>query len=520
MAIASFFDRAALAAWQVLEGADYAALTTELTQVTVGVGFDDRAAASPEGRVTLELAVNLLARLYPRLALVGRGRRAQRLEAELADQARAINPVIDLSDDLNDAAAVLGVGRTPIITQAPVVYLGSSGWVARLSTATPLGSGRTINPFGAAAAACFGAANVFRLLFARYLPHGAPDAAFTLSLLDLQPNAPRPENPALRPIDIGRSVLVGLGAIGNAAVWALARTPGVSGQLDLVDHEAIDLSNLQRYLLTTQESVGAVKVQLAAQALAATGLQVGAYQARWGAYLRGRDDWHLPRVAVALDSADDRRAVQAALPGWIVNAWTQPADLGVSRHRFLSEDACLTCLYYPDESPRSEEQLVAEALGLPAAQKEVGRLLDSGQPIGPEWLGRIAETLGVPIEPLLPFTTQPLRTFYSRAICGGLVFQLGAGANTQPLAVPLAFQSALAGILLAAELLAEAGHLRAVPPATSTRFDLLRPLPAQISRRAGKLAAGRCICQDPVYVEQYRRKYERDVRPVAVGAKD
>ena len=507
MAIANFFDRAVLAAWQVLEGADYAALTAELEQVTIGVAFDETAAASPEGRILLELAVNLLARLYPQLVVVGQGRRAQQLATALADQARAINPDIDVSDEITVAAAVLGVGLTAIGTQAPVVYVGSSGWVARLSPAAPLGSGSTSNPFGAAAAACLGAANVFRLLFARFLPAGAPDTILELSLLDLQLDASAPDNPPLEPVELGESVLVGLGAIGNAAVWTLARTPGLRGHLDLVDDEVVDLSNLQRYVLTTQESIDAVKVDLAAEALADTALRVTPQRARWGAYLRQRDQWDLSRVAVALDSAEDRRAVQASLPRWIANAWTQPVDLGISRHSFLGEDACLTCLYFPDEAPKSEEHLVANALGLPEAQKEIGRLLASGQPIGRKWLDRIADALAIPLEPLLPFATQPLRSFYTKAICGGLVFRLGAGTGPKPVAVPMAFQSALAGVLLAAELVADAGQLRTTPPATTTRIDLLHPLRSSLNQRIGKLASGRCICQDRVYVDRYRQKY-------------
>lgn len=473
----------------------------------MGITFDEVAAASPEGRVTLELVVNLLARLYPRLVLAGGVRRGRRLATVLADQARAINPSIDVSDDISSAMVVIGFGETVVATRAPVVYLGSAGWVARLSSEEPIGSGSTSNPFGAAAAACLGAANVFRLLFAHYLPGGAPDTVIDLSLLDLQPNAPAPANPGLGPISIGESVLVGLGAIGNAAVWTLARTPKLSGRLDLVDHETVDLSNLQRYVLTGQESVDVAKVDLCVDVLAATDLEVRGHRVRWGEYLPGRNNWYLPRVAVALDSAEDRRAIQAALPGWIINAWTQPFDLGVSRHSFVGDDACLTCLYFPDESEKSEEQLVAEALNLSVARKEIGRLLYNGQPIGREWVERIADALDIPLDPLLPFARQPLRSFYTKAICGGLVFRLGARTDVQPIAVPLAFQSALAGILLAAELVADASQLRATPPATSTRIDLLHPIQSQLTSRTGKLASSRCICQDPVYIEQYRQKY-------------
>jgi hypothetical protein len=53
------------------------------------------------------------------------------------------------------------------------------------------------------------------------------------------------------------------------------------------------------------------------------------------------------RVLLAVDSAADRIAAQAALPRWIANAWTQPENIGVSRHSFLGEAPCVACLYMP-----------------------------------------------------------------------------------------------------------------------------------------------------------------------------
>jgi len=75
------------------------------------------------------------------------------------------------------------------------------------------------------------------------------------SLVDFAPH--RVHAPGLAEIDIGEAFLVGVGAIGNAAVWALARTPGLRGHLHLVDGERLDISNVQRYVLTACEGLGA-----------------------------------------------------------------------------------------------------------------------------------------------------------------------------------------------------------------------------------------------------------------------
>lgn len=508
MALANFFDKAAMSAAQVLRGADHTSFTSIIESQTVGLAFDDQAAASAEGRAALGLAVNLLARLYPRLAIAPGGAQAEPLAEQLITEARAINPEIEIVDSVAQASAVLAAGASPITANAPVVYVGSDGWLAKVSSRGPIRSGDTENPFGAGAAACFGAANIFRLLFGQHLPDGMADDDFAMSLLDYEPNASSLRNPALGPVDLGESFLIGLGAIGNGAVWALSKTPALSGELHLVDHEPADLTNLQRYVLTKQTDVGAVKVDLAARHFEGTSLKVRPHPEKWGDYLRGRVDWNLQRVLVAVDSADDRRAVQASLPAFVINSWTQPGMVGVSRHSFLGNQACLMCLYFPEGDVPSESLIVARDLGLPEAEKEIGHLLYTGEPVSRELIEMSAVALGVSPEPLLEFVGQPLRAFYAGAICGGLVLRLGGGANPGRAEVPLAFQSALAGIMLAAELVAHASGLKGEPPPVTTQIGLLRPLPGgHLSLPATKHPSGACICQDPDYVQAYRNKY-------------
>jgi molybdopterin/thiamine biosynthesis adenylyltransferase len=524
MALANFSIRAAQAAAQVLQGFDLEAFSEILLSRVVGVAFDLEAIRAQEGRVTLELTVNLLARLYPRLALVPLGRRrtggreksrrqpahpsnVAEIAETLATSARAINPEIEIVSNLKGIAACLVIGETPV-SVAPVVYIGSDGWLVRLSPESPVGSADSANPFGAGAAACFGAANIFRILFTQHLPRGGPDSAFTLSLFDFEPNAVRPANPQLGAIDLGESHLVGLGAIGNGAVWALARTPELRGALHLVDHENIELSNLQRYVLTSQADTASPKVSLAATILSSTGIDVRPHQQRWGEYLRTRSNWDLQRIAVAVDSARDRCSIQAALPRWIVNAWTQPGDLGVSRHRFLGDQACLACLYLPDEKQKDEDELIAESIGLADARQEIRELLYRDTPVTRSLIERIATARQVPIDPLLVFEGKSLRTFYREAICGGVLLQFEKTEGESIRAeVPMAFQSALAGIMLAAELIAHAGGLKQVPPPVTTRINLLRPLGEYLSFPAAKHPSGHCLCQDQDYVAAYQNKY-------------
>ena len=492
----------------MLHGFDRVAFAEALSSQVIGVAFDGAAARSPEGRTTLDLSVNLLARLYPRLAVVPLDVSARNAAEEMCRDARAINPEIEIGCELAGVTACLAVGTTKVATDARTVYVGSDGWLLRLSPTEPVRSGATLNPFGAAAAACFGVANVFRIAFAQHLPHGGPDGQFTLSVFDFEPNAPSPTNPPLGPINLGEGHLAGVGAIGNGAVWTLTRLGRLRGTLHLIDHELIELTNLQRYVLAVQGDTESPKVTLASNALRKTGLDVRLYQGRWGDYLRDSGHWRLERVAVAVDSAKDRIAVQASLPRWVVNAWTQPDNLGVSRHEFLGDQACLACLYMPRGRQPDEDELVAAAIHLPDARMEVRRLLYSNAPVGKPFIERIATALTVPVDPLLPFADKPLRAFYSEAVCGGVLLKLGGGngANTR-VYVPMAFQSALAGVLLAAELVAHAAGLKHVPPPTTTTVNLLRPLAAYLSFREAKSASGRCLCQDADYTAAYEAKY-------------
>jgi len=103
-------------------------------------------------------------------------------------------------------------------------------------------------------------------------------------------------------------------------------------------------------------------------------------------------------------------------------------------------------------------------------------------------LGRIAQALGLPLDSLLRFENKPIREFYTEAFCGGAVFRLSGGARATPTLVPMAFQSALAGIMLAAEIVAHCAKLKAGPPPVTTTINLLRPSPSTFISPDGKTA--------------------------------
>lgn len=113
----------------------------------------------------------------------------------------------------------------------------------------------------------------------------------------------------------------------------------------------------------------------------------------------------------------------------------------------------------------------------------------------------------IPVEPLLPFVGKPLRSLYQEAICGGVVFEVTAGLNPVRVEVPMAFQSAMAGMMLAGEIIKRA-YCMSGNGWTTAKLNLLRKMPSDvIIERRKKDRLGRCICQDADYLDVYQAKY-------------
>ncbi|PZV34480.1 E2 ligase fold family C protein [Mesorhizobium kowhaii] len=503
MAFASYFGRTATAASQVLQGFDVQEFERLLNGLVVGIAFDGQA-CSTEGRASLDLLVRLLARLYPSICFLPEGEEAARLARGLARLARSINSRITLARRGAGLSHCLVVGSAIPDVPCQKLFLGSGGWLAKLSVSRPVGSGNSHNPLGAGAAACIAAANLFRSVFGAQLNGASVDEAVAFSLFDYAPGSQ--VNPALpSDVDLDRLFLLGLGAIGNGAVWGLSRISGLTGALEVVDPETIDQGNLQRYVLALERDVGRSKVKLASRYIKNNpGLSVVGHEARWQALPAGS----LRHVAVALDSAADRIAVQGALPHWTINSWTQRGDLGVSHHGFDDDMACLACLYLPNGTVPDQDDEIAAALGLEDRKLEVVRpMLHNGSPVDVALMAEIASRLAISIDPLLSFVGRPLRALFQGAICGGVVFEITAGRSPVKVEVPMAFQSAMAGIMLAGEIIKRAeGHRGR--PWTTAKLNLLRKMPSDvITERRKKDPQGRCICQDADYLDVYRARY-------------
>jgi molybdopterin/thiamine biosynthesis adenylyltransferase len=487
VALADYFRRSAIAASQVVAGFDEEAIRQRLQDVRVGVIVGD--AATPEGVALADLTIRLLARLYPTLVLSGDS-------PGLALLAKEINPNIEISDEGADVAIAIGVDAKA--TADSTIFAGSDGWIARVSAAGPLATGASANPFGAGAAACLAVANVFRAVFLTDQPDLDENAS--VSALDFTTSC---ATTAFEDVDIGEVVLVGAGAIGHGALWALERL-SANGRVHVVDPERIELSNLQRYVLAKRDDDGRSKTEIAGQHGGA--LELVAHETDWQMFCQ-EDGYAWERVLVGVDSAAARRAVQASLPRWVANAWTQPGDLGVSVHPWTNDGACLSCLYLPHGQSLSDDKIIAETLGLQGMELEVRRLLYTGQHVPAAILATIEHHLELAEGAAVAFAGRSLRELYVEGICGGTLIALDrVGRPRQEVHVPIAHQSALAGVLLAGRLVADA---LGVGPSDSsiTRIDVMHALGQELVQPVRKDPRGICICQDPVYRQAFDAKW-------------
>lgn len=505
MALANFFDKSALAASYVLSNYDRSDFERRLGESNVEIVYDYAAINSNEGKATLEMTIKLLARMYPNLIITGIGIDVDTYRVQLEGMAQGINPHIHLSNDQPTVSVC--IGNTAIERDVPVFYIGSDNWAINFSDAKPVGSGLSENPFAAGAVACYGAANIFRHVFKDQLKNSQYDTDFSLSLLDYElkerSGSDNASSIGKKKICLKETALIGLGAIGNGTIWALSKIALLEGTVYLIDPEEVELSNLQRYVLTDQGDIGKHKTDLVMTQLENSRLTLVPHRGDWADLLNNRGNWKVDMVLVAVDSAGHRISIQASLPKHIINAWTQSDDLGISRHFDFEKDACLGCLYPPAAGIKSESLLMAESFGLPHEEVLIRQMLYNNDTIDEKWISKIAEAKSMPLEALVPYVNAHVRDFYSKVVCGGIML----GEVNKQAETPMAFQSALAGILLAAELIIENENLRLTPLENVTKLDLLSPVKEFLNEMVLKPSSSRCICQDDDFRKRYQSKY-------------
>ena len=506
MALANFFDKISLSAAQRIKQYDRSAFQDKLLTTRITIVYGDNAVVTKEGTVALDLVVRILARLYPNLQFfnLAQDARGSAITNALRTTALSINPELTINEGgVPHICLVIGEvrGFTPV---GRCFYVGSNGWKALFSVNSALRCGETQNPFGAAAAVCIAAANIFRFVFADELDNPTLDSELCFSVFSQRIEAQDEQEPLLpEEIRLGFT-LVGTGAIGNAVLWTLLQLNELSGFINLIDDQDVSLTNLQRYALMSQKHVDKSKVvELKKMFDHFPNLSVNLFPHKWQSVIGSLLPKDLELLMVALDSKEERLLIQAALPKKIINAWTSQQDIGVSRHFNFSDSVCLSCLYLPKQKQKSESVKIAESLKLP--EHLVRSYIANSIPVDDAFIFLVAQSLNVDINQLRPYIGKPVQIFFSEGICGERIISSGSGS--QDLEVPLAHESILAGILAAAEIVIESVQLRDYEIEPLTKINLLMPIHKFLQEEEGKNAASRCICTDPVFVNRFKEKW-------------
>ena len=486
MALAPFFDRIYGALGGHLS-ISRESLTEVLQNVAVGICIGPN--STQNDRWSAELATNILARLYPQLVIQG----PSELVDELQGLARRINPNIEFGNNAPGETTIC-VGSAHL---ERAIHLGATGWVAHVAS-SPISRSDPPNPYSSGAAAAIGCAELFRRVFLRHVSN--EDLSVSLLNFDSSSGARQ----ALSAADIGDVLYVGAGAVGSAGLWALSRDASITGRLTIIDPEDLETSNLQRYVLATYGDIGRAKVQIAKASFASKGLKIRTNRLSLENYANEHAPIESPVIAVSVDNVDGRRATQALLPKYAINGWTSDQALGASWHVFSRDAACLACLYHPHGQGLSAIEQAARALGI--AHDRVAILWVTRQTLSEDDIHKAAASLGVSDSTLSPWLGKYIGDLYTDVVCGAVPLDVKGVGKLE--VVPLAHQSVLAGIFMAAELVkrTQTSLFKQAQSETLVSWDNVLQAPPKywLKPRARELG---CICGDEDFQNIYAERW-------------
>ena len=469
--------------------------------ITVELGTH---AAKRHGNVAaFLLAVNLLIRVFERVRVIyPLGTEVRRHPWHL----KTINAVMNELQQIDDGSLGIGApertnvvlsigGRSSVPADREVVVSGSE-WCAALDCQLEdTGDGM----IGSLYAATMGAAQV--LLHTLELA-GAPYRPMTphvFSILDLKPFGRDTKMPVR--LCLPETHLVGVGAVGSAAIYTLAHLEDIRGTLHLIDNEAVDHSNLNRYVLMRRRDIEQQKVDVAAAGLMASEIQASTYCGPFARYVEENGNT-TNLLLTPVDSEEGRRNLAKMLPKRVINAATGGTTLTISTHGFADGKACLHCLYMQEPNKATPEEIMASDMGLSA--DKIQNLILMNEPLDLDLIAQIESHRGIEPGSWKHYQGLPVHSFYQRTVCGDASVQI-QNAN---IVAPLAFISAAAGVLLASELV-KVSHpdLQSSALDNYLRIDTLHPPNPAFHTTKLEHPSGRCVCQDVDFVGVYYERY-------------
>jgi hypothetical protein len=274
-----------------------------------------------------------------------------RLEAALLDVLEDLIPGVHGSATVPAGGVDLAIliGDTAWAGRAKrVVRLQADAWCGAITQGSGSRWSDDRSPFGALAAAGLVAGEAFKAAVSQLRSRSTNLQAFDDLFAPTTEAAVRlaPAGTPAPSAKLGSFDCVSGGAIIQAALYAVSRIPGARGQARVIEPEAADLTNLNRYALLRRSRTALPK----AVGLADLGLGnvlIEPLPERYDATLRQKLLHHAPAVLVGVDDIPSRWEVQAARPQWLgVGATTHYSAMASYHVRGLG---CARCLHPRDD---------------------------------------------------------------------------------------------------------------------------------------------------------------------------
>jgi hypothetical protein len=290
-----------------------------------------------------------------------------------------------------------------------------------------------------------------------------------------------------------RAVLFGAGSVGSSFVYALLLSEA-RGRIDVVDPDSLQPRNKLRYPLWIERAHGRKVDWLASFSTGRLNLEPAAMTA---------SDWieragEVELAVAAVDNASARRDIVDLLARTTLNAGVDGLQLHVSSHHLGDGLACVYCPYVDVSDAADQVDVYVGLTGLDASR--VADLL-RGARVSQSDLDAMAAAGRLKVADL--------------ELVGGrivditrhhLYAQAAARVGATALAVSAPYVSAMAGALLAAEVL----KISAASPFTvDRRVDVdCSGYPTGFTSRPRTDPSGRCLCHNPIRQRLYRERWK------------
>lgn len=491
---------------------DYELSKTEFDEIcrttSVGIVYDSKDLDNRNMVMAIELGVNLLSRLYKNICIFDISINHDKTVFE--DIGNKISNEINFYDDIQDSSIIINLTKTEL-EDINSIYLRTSNWdveISRQCDNDELEWGPE-NPLSALFGITLAVGEVFKEAFPKIKSNKIEHLAFSLFNYSKEIG----HGPIINEIYLDDFVKIGIGAVGNAFIYALSKFKQLKGGITLVDKEVIDESNTQRYILSSLSNIGDEKVKVAMDSLSTTKLKVQPYRKTLGEYIYDiNPDSIISNLVVSVDNFEGRVHSQSLLPKNIFNAYTgDKGILGVSSHQF-GNGPCLACLYTRKTTEKSDIELIAEWLGV--SDTYIGNImLNHLENVKPIFTKEIATTVAkestkkITMEQLSPFIGMEFDAFTTKAMCGEMLL-MDEGTVIATEHSPVAHQSVLSGILLATEVIKFAVSGNKICDRRQVMMNILdKPNDVFMTREIHR-KLNTCICTDDVYISVYKKKYE------------